>query len=380
MYQAGCRFFNGYKPCPKNIACNEQCPSRDIPETSILLVHLGAMGAVLRSTALLSMIKNKYPSSYITWVTEDHSKPLLENNPLIDKVLGLSTKDQLVLSSMNFDIGYFIDKSAEVAGLEKLAKPKEKFGFTTNPKTGAILPLNTEAQELWELGLDNHKKFYVNKKTELQLIAESLLLPFARDEYILRLSEAEKSLARHRHEEWSRGGRYPVIGLNTGTSGVLPYKTIPVSIWREIIALLQRDLEVSIVLLGGASDGERNNDISSGLAVVQSPTNRGLRDGMASMAATDLVITADSLGMHMAIALQKKIVAWFGPTCDHEMDLYDRGIKIKSELPCSPCWNRHCEKINPCCAQINSHQILAAVQSLVGTKLRAAEQLFSVSI
>ena len=46
------------------------------------------------------------------------------------------------------------------------------------------------------------------------------------------------------------------------------------------------------------------------------------------MNACDIVVSGDSLGMHMAIGLKKWVVAWFGPTCHQEIDLYDRGAKF----------------------------------------------------
>lgn len=337
--------------------CSDDCPSFEIPEFSILIVHLGAMGAVLRSTALLRSIKRKYPKSFITWVTEENTKPLLWNNPLIDKILGLTTRDTLILSSMRFDIGFFIDKSPEVAGLAKLANPQECFGFTVAPQNGAIVPISKSAHPLWELGLSNQKKFFENKKTELSLIAEALELPYQRDEYIVCLSSDEKILSQKRRAEWSEFGKKILIGLNTGTSGVLPHKTISIEMWLEIIertsAILQKNhIQYQWVLLGGgAVDNERNHQIinkAKGHGIIFSPATEGLRNGLSSVDAVDLVVTGDSLGMHMAIALQKQVIAWFGPTCDHEIDLFDRGIKIKSSMSCSPCWKRSCDQPIPC--------------------------------
>lgn len=359
-YQVNCRFFSGYKPCSKNNLCSPDCPSREEALVSILLVHLGAMGAVLRSTALLKMIKRKYPQSIITWVTEDHSKPLLQNNPLIHRVLGLNTRDLLILESLRFDIGFFADKSLEVEGIRKKARPLENFGFGINGLQGAVVPLNDKAGELWEIGLNNHKKFFENKKTELQLMAEAFELPFAREDYELVLTEAEQSVAHQRRQIWSLGEKTKVIGLNTGTSGVLPYKTLPVSFWRKLIQsyeaafFLQRVPQKQFVLLGGPEEESRHQEILEGLStkeaskVILSPVDRGLRDGLCSIAATDIIVSGDSLGMHMGIALKKFVVAWFGPTCSHEIDLYDRGIKIKTSLSCSPCWKRSCRESLPC--------------------------------
>lgn len=367
MYEIKCRYFNGYKPCERNSKCDRSCSHRDVPQTSILLVHLGAMGAVLRSTALLPMIKRKYPSSYITWVTEEQSRPLLENNPWVDRVLGLSARDQLILAAMKFDVGFFIDKSPEVAGLQKLTKPARSYGFGIDPQNAAIVPLQGCAHELWEIGLDNQKKFYENRKTELQLIAESLELPYQRDEYLLQLSSSEEKLAKQRSQDWSEQGRYFLVGLNTGTSGTLEHKTIPIEFWRKLLSDCGAGLPLRFVLLGGPQDSDRNRKIADGFEVIQSPTHLGLRDGICSVAAVAMVISADSLGMHIAIALKKPVVAWFGPTCSHEIDLYGRGVKVESDYPCSPCWKKSCHVNPPCSRTIDDIRIQKEVLKIFHT-------------
>ncbi|NUM75056.1 hypothetical protein HUU40_11905, partial [candidate division KSB1 bacterium] len=57
----------------------------------------------------------------------------------------------------------------------------------------------------------------------------------------------------------------------------------------------------------------------------------------------DIVVSGDSLGMHIAIGLKKYVVAWFGLSCAAEIDLYDRGVKIIRDLPCAPCWKKVCD-------------------------------------
>jgi len=370
MDRTKCRSFNGYKPCSKNSECSINCSYFEIPNVSILIVHLGAMGAVLRSTSLLQSIKRKYPNSFITWVTEECAKPLLLNNPFVDKVLTITTRDLLTLSTLRFDIGFFIDKSPEIGGILKITQPTKCFGFTVLPDNGAIVPLSSSALELWEIGLSNEKKFFDNKKTEIQLIAEALELPYLRDEYILTLTKDEEIVANVRRKEWSNNGSKIIIGLNTGTSGILPNKTIYLDVWIKIIKNISRKLNylnspIQLVLLGGGSiDQRRNEQIlqqCAGLDVVASPTLNGLRDGMCSVKAVDMVITGDSLGMHMGIAFKKFVIAWFGPTCAHEIDLFDRGTKIESKLACSPCWKRNCEITESCNRTVDIEQIIQSI-------------------
>jgi heptosyltransferase-2 len=143
---------------------------------------------------------------------------------------------------------------------------------------------------------------------------------------------------------------------------VIAYKKLSVDFQRRVIQTIQKELNVRVVLLGGPEDSQRNLQIGEGLAVVQSSTTAGLRDGLVSVAACDLILTGDSLGMHMAIAQKKQVVAWFGPTCAQEIDLYDRGEKILSKAPCAPCWKRLCDNQTMCYDQVSLIEVIAALK------------------
>lgn len=321
-------------------------------------MHLGAIGAVVRSTSLLKPILEKYPAAHITWVTQKPSDQLLRNHPRIDRVLTTERDDLLTLSNLEFDIGFCIDKSTVATGVLRNTRIKKVFGFRAEP-TGAIVPANSEATELWELGLSNYKKFFVNKKPETQLVTEALALKYNRAEYDLVLSEIEQQKSKSRRLEWAMQHKV-VVGLNTGCSPVIPYKKLTVEQHRELIVRLN-SIGVRIVLLGGPEDRLRNQQIAYGLDVVSSPTNSGLRDGLISMNACDIVVTGDSLGMHMAIAMKKWTVAWFGPTCAHEIDLYDRGTHVITKATCSPCWKRTCHNTPMCYDQLDLSEIVEGV-------------------
>lgn len=361
-----CRHFSGYKPCAKNSDCNHGCPQKDVPQISLLLVHLGALGAVVRSTSLLKAIKRKYPSSMITWVTDAPAHHLLKNHPAIDRVLTTSEADLLQLEALEFEIAFVIDKSLKAAGVLKRTHADQVFGFKVQGKNGAILPATEAAKELWELGLNNQKKFFENKKPETQLMIEALELgPYQRDEYWLPLTETEEKLRQQRKSEFlEKNGKHYVIGLNTGCSNVISYKKLTVEYHRDLIRRIHQDFpEAEVVLLGGPEDTERNQQIAQDLNVISTATESGLRDGLVSVAACDIVITGDSLGMHMAISQKTQVIAWFGPTCAHEIDLYDRGVHILTKSPCSPCWKRTCEKSIMCYDQVSLEEIVNALKS-----------------
>jgi heptosyltransferase II len=331
-----------------------------VPSTRILLIHLGALGAVLRSTALLPAIRRKFPNAHITWVTSRPADQLLKNNSMIDRVFTTENSDLLAISALEFDIALCVDKSLEAAGVLKRTYADFIYGFAVVPATGSIVPATPAAEELWEIGLNDYKKFKENQKTENQLVTEALELPYSRDHYSVKFTDAEKAEIAIRKAAFSKGGKI-VVGLNTGCAGVIPYKKMTIETHRKLIARLLEHENVSVVLLGGKEDTDRNQRIGYGFNVIQTPTESGLRDGLMSVAACDIVVSGDSLGMHMAIALNKWTVAWFGPTCSQEIDLYDRGVKILAQVSCGPCWKRSCNKTQMCYDMVSLEQLEEAV-------------------
>lgn len=392
MGEIRCRHFSGYKPCGKSeTACERSaCAAFDEVRENILIVHLGALGAVMRSTALLAALKRKHPASRLVWVTDSPAHYLLQHNPLIDEVILSSQVALHPLTALRFSFGYCIDKSLKAFRLLQEFKVEKILGFRADEVSGAVLPASPAAEELWSLGLSNHKKFFVNEKTENQLVHEALELgPYVRDGYLLRLTGEEKALASRRREEWlqSESPRAEVlIGFNVGCSNVIAYKKLSVRAQRELILEIKKlyGAQAAVVLLGGKEDVSLATEIARGLPVIFSPMDLGLRDGMVSLSACDVIVTGDSLGLHLGVALKKWVVAWFGPTCSHEIDLYDRGTRVMTEAGCAPCWKRQCHRELMCYDQVSTAKLMEGVNKGVEWKFssykqRSPETSFSVS-
>ncbi len=369
-YKQDCRLFTGYKPCHHKRSCR-QCPHYDRVTSSIALISLEALGAVLRSTCLLPALKRHHgPKSSITWITSPGAVPLLAHNPLIDRVIPFRADLLPALGAMEFDALYCVDKSLEAGGLAHLMKAPVKKGFGMDV-LGRIIPLNPEADYQYGVGLDDDLKFFKNTKPETQQITESMGLTWLRDPYVLELTPDEKAEARR---ERSRLGPAPVLGFNTGCSYLYPYKklTVPMSIqmvqsWRQEG---QPWSQSPVLLLGGPEDRERNLEIKSHFSqdplVILTPTNEGLRRGLLWMDVADAVFSGDSLGMHMGIALKKPVLAWFGVSCVQEIDLYDRGVKVVTEATCAPCWKKSCDKTVKCYDLISFDRVREGMKTLYG--------------
>lgn len=354
-----CKRFGGYKPCFPYKTCYEGCARPDKPfGTKILIINLDAMGDVLMTTAQLAAVKRKYPESYIAWITLRSATPLLAGNPFIDDVFAWDAESFLILEQMKFDLVLNADKSRRSAALAMKLGAKEKLGFGLNAN-GQIIPLNEEAVYNYKLGVDDYLKFRINKRTGQDILAETFRLPYKRDEYVLQLSEEETSATAAYRGSKGIGKTDTVIGFNTGCSNLYPNKKMTIEQHLELIEKFSAHGKIKMLLLGGREDTERNQKIydtaterNPGLLtrLFNTPTEGGLRQGMIYENAADIVITGDSYGMHLAIALRKYVLVWFGVSCWSEIDLYERGRKFiplidrtaEEVLFCSPCWRKKC--------------------------------------
>jgi ADP-heptose:LPS heptosyltransferase len=354
-----CKNFTGYKPCFPYANCLDECVDKVPRGKRILIINLDAMGHVLVTTSLLPALKRKFPTSHISWITLGNAVGLLENNPFLDAVYVWGPDSWQVLQAMKFDLVMNVDKSQHACAFAMSLGAKEKLGFGIN-HDGVIVPLNREAEYLYRLGLDDQLKFRTNQRTLPDLLHETFRLKFKRDEYVLELSTEERAFCeRHRKQEGIENNDF-VVGFNTGCSPLYPNKKMTVE---QHVSLIERFSSVAglkLLLLGGPEDTERNAEIARrvGNKVMSTPTTEGLRRGICYENLCDVVITGDTFGMHLAIALKKYVIVWFGVSCWSEVELYGRGVKLIPEgLECSPCWKHECPYNLECIQMIDLDRI-----------------------
>jgi heptosyltransferase-2 len=358
-----CKRFSGYKPCFPDHNCWEDGCKDNIPVgTKILIINLDAIGDVLMTTAQLPAIKRKFPESTIYWVTLKNAAPLLFNNPLIDHIYSFDAASILILQQIKFDYVMNVDKSQQSCALLNSLESKNKLGFGLDPD-GKIIPVNKGAYYNFRLGMDDHLKFKVNQKTGQEYLAETFELDYKKDKYVFEFTEEEKQFIEKYKKKAGIKKKDKIIGFNTGCSELYPNKKMTVD---QHILLIQQLIKkkYKVVLLGGLEDTLRNKEIYSRFKgkIISTPTIEGLRRGICYESIPDIIVTGDSLGMHIAIALKKFVIVWFGVSCWTEIELYHRGIKLfQKDLFCSPCWKKQCPYNIECIKMINIKRIISEV-------------------
>ena len=78
-----------------------------------------------------------------------------------------------------------------------------------------------------------------------------------------------------------------------------------------------------------------------------------------------LLITSDSLGLHLALALGRPTVALFGPTLASELEDRDTLIKLTPGRACAPCTGEACLHGTACVATIPPQRVAQAALELL---------------
>ncbi len=362
-FKTDCSFFKGESPCQPYKFC-EGCPDYKPMGKRILIIKLGAIGDVLRTTPLLAQIKKKWPDSHITWLTFPEALDVLLYNPLIDRLFSYNPGSILRFEVESFDLALSLDKMAEATALAAKIKAKEKRGFYMGDK-GELFPLNKGSEYAYRLGLDDRLKFKENRKTYQEIISEIAGVPYQREEYILNLSAQENAYTNSLRKKYKLNQK-KIIGLNTGCGRVFTTKKWTIDGFAKLGELLNK-LNLPTLILGGPEEVERNKIIARHLKgkAVSTGCNNTLRQFMSIVDLCDVVVTGDTIALQLAIALKKKVIALFGSTSCDEIDLYGRGEKLIGDAACRPCYKTSCDKDNICMTSITPETVLDSIKRLI---------------
>ncbi len=365
-----CRWYSGDTPCRFRRLCPD-CPDYAPRGEEVLVIKLGALGDVLRTFALLPALRRRHgENAFLTWITRQNALSLVANQASVDLALPLTLETALGLRGRFFDAVYVLDKDREATGLGLTVEAGKRWGFT-HDKRGATIPANPEAEYYWRLGLDDEEKFHRNTKSYQQLLGEALALDYRGERYRLQPSEEDRKSANEvlgkKLEEMGLDLNLPTIGLNIGAGRVFAHKNWPTERFAELIAARP---DMTFVLLGGPAESRAMEE----LAQAPNAVNTGFGNPLLTFAAIVhrcwVVLTGDTLGLHVAQAVGTPVVALFGPTCPQEIDLYDPGEKLVTSLECAPCYRRSCDVSPSCVEMIGTDQVLAALKRVLDARGR----------
>lgn len=302
----------------------------------ILLVKFWGIGSIILAEPALRYLRQKFPETQIDFLTLAQNRELFALIPHVDQVFALDFKHlgKFVLSAMQliaqlrrqkydliFDAEFFANFSTLVA---RLLKPRRLIGFSRphsvkNRLLDLAVPFDDDEHaarnffRLIEAGAGDE-----STQCEKNILPR-LVLPFARA------------------KKWR-----PTVIMNINASALALERRWPQERFVHLAKWLLRRYELEMILIGSRPEKKYTQAVAQALA---SPARvHDLAGALTLIELAELILHAsliisnDSGPLHLAAALQKPVVGFYGPETPKRFGpLCDTRLIFYLGLPCSPC-------------------------------------------
>jgi len=320
----------------------------------ILAIKLKQIGDVLLAEPALRLLKEAYPQAELTVIVNNYTLPMLKYAPYIDHIFGYDRG----LKRLNFYSRF----KAEYRFLRTWQRQKYDIviNFSSGDR-GCLYSLFSRAR--YKIGIRAKKGFLGKNKVydlvlsppnthivlqDMWLVTKALHLPFVSPQVRLYLSQNSLEKAKMLFDR---------AGIKNGDKVVCIH---PVANWlfkcwhadymAEVINWLAKE-GIRIIITGGKLDKEINF-IKSILEKVKWPVvNLAGRLDLETLGAiislSDLFLGVDTAPVHMAAALNKPVIALFGPTGAMNWGPWENDLEYKDFF--SPYQKKGMQKVGKSC-------------------------------
>ncbi len=350
----------------------------------ILVIKPSSLGDVIHALPFLNAVKESFPESRIDWVISKNLKDIIEDNPLINKLIVFdkdswkriknfpSTLSEIsslkkTLNSRHYDMVLDLQGLLR-SGLIALTTPATtKIGFADAREGSRFLydkkvPVNSSLHAVDKClkiakaigSRVNKVKFplYIDKTAKSKI--KNLLGDI--NEYVVIVPSARWITKRWPAEYFSSLiKKIPVSCVITGSKR-------DKIIAQKIVALIKKGgmKEETESSFGKVRRGGFFNNI------IDLCGKTDLKELTALIAGAKAVVSNDSGPMHIAAALDKPVIALFGPTDPAKTGPYgwqtNKKLKVlRADVPCSPCRKKKCKEFI-CMNEINVDSVFEALK------------------
>lgn len=283
-----------------------------------------SLGDVLICTSLLHLYKN----DHVTWLTAWEARELLAGNPFIHELLIFETATLPKLLNNSFDVVINLEKDIGISMFLNQIKTSRSYGFYFDDATHTIKTRNPATQYLLN-GQEHHKNIY---KSALEILYETVDAHWEGQGLIL--------------EKKPVSGECFDIGFNHAVGTKWPTKAWPMSYWKKLEESLKSRFSISW------QQGHEN-----------------LHKYIEWISSCRVIVSSDSLGQAIGLALGKNVITLYGPTNFRRMQGVDKVtvVPASSACPYMPCFLPHCKFDKFCMEEIQPEDIAALCEKqLVG--------------
>jgi lipopolysaccharide heptosyltransferase II len=335
----------------------------------ILLVRPRRMGDIILTTPALRALRSAFPEAYLCYLVEKPYARLIEGNGLVDEVLAIKPDPGLVglltiikkLRRKKFDVALDFHGGPRSALLVLASGSRWKIGYKTKYKAWVydyLVPRSYASGPVHSV--INH----------LNLVR--ILKPETGQEFSLKVPPSRPEEREKIEAFWKQAGLFSRKVLALHISAGNRFRDWGKENLVSFLEGLDSWSEVWPLLIGSKEDKAREKEIleSLGRPVPSLVGQTSLGELIAVLEKADLFVGPDSGPMHLAAALNKPIVALFGPTLPaHFAPWKAKAIILERPMACRPCRQRFCpEKNFACLKTIKPEEVIAACQNLLSSE------------
>jgi lipopolysaccharide heptosyltransferase II len=351
-----------------------------------LLINPFGIGDVLFTTPVMRALKENYPDSSLGYWCNERVAPLLEGNPRISKIFGVSRGD--LKNTARQSKVRTVSRLLRLVGDIRRERFDVAFDFSLDHRYGLLCKMLGIPQRI---GFDyKGRGRFLTHKIPLRGYSGKHVIEYYLD--LLRIihitpSRPDMELfvqaqARLRSHDMLGAAilprRRPLVGIAAGAGASwgrdAHIKHWPVYNYGRLADTLAEELGAQIVLLGDAGERDLARQITA--VMKQRPIDlvgtTGLADCIAVMSLLDVLITNDGGPLHMAVALGVKTVSFFGPVDERVYGPFprsDRHTVLTTQTDCRPCYQdfrlRPCHRQRECICSISVETVYQALAPLL---------------
>ncbi len=315
---------------------------------AVLVIQTAKIGDMVCSTAVLRVLRLRFPSARIAVLADPGTCGILESNTNVDEIIPVTARELR---------GF----GAKVRLADRLRSEKFNLSVTLMPNlANTMIPLWALIPRRLSVGPDNagitfrlaslfnsktiwHSRKRSITETYAELIEKGLGIAHNTDSTRLEVpvtGEAmEKSGALLEKAGAVVEGKEKDILIAMAPAARNKLKEVSPALYAEVGDALINKFKARIVLIGGPADNELVERVSHKMKGegINMSGKFSLSELPALLARMDLFISVDSGPVYMAIAMGLPTINMAGPCAMEERPLGTRNIIIQQDLPCSPC-------------------------------------------
>ncbi len=329
----------------------------------ILIMKPSSLGDIVHTVPVVQAIKRQFPRSRISWFVLREYLGLVDLLDDVDETIpffrhGITASPVNYVKSQletirNLRKGSF-DWVLDFQGLFRsalfgyLSGARRKFGFSWKREPNKFF-----------------YNFYVNVDRRKHALERNLGLAAC-----LGIKVSEKDLvARFKIKE--------IRGINLGKEGrviICPggrwrSKRWPIENYASVAKYVVEKLKKKVVVVGSREERGLGEFIAErvGKGVLDLTGRISLEELPSVLQGAEIVVTNDTGPMHLAAAMGKRILAFFGPTDPARTGPYGKNhVVLTSGVKCAPCFKKECDKGTECLKTITVERATFEVKELLG--------------